>query len=191
MHIEPAADVFAQRYAKGEAQVAWTTLVADLETPVSAFLKIAGAKPMSFLLESVEGGAVRGRYSIIGLDPDAIWRTNGGGAEINRTAQATPANFVPCFRAPLTALREFVTDSRIELPDSLPPMAAGVFGYLGYDMVRVMEELPRPNPDPVGIPDAILVRPTVVVIFDAVKDTITIVTPVRPSQSVSADAALA
>jgi len=191
MHIEPAADVFAQRYAKGEAQVAWTTLVADLETPVSAFLKIAGAKPMSFLLESVEGGAVRGRYSIIGLDPDAIWRTNGGGAEINRTAQATPANFVPCVSAPLTSLREFVTDSRIELPDSLPPMAAGVFGYLGYDMVRVMEELPRPNPDPVGIPDAILVRPTVVVIFDAVKDTITIVTPVRPSQSVSAEAALA
>ncbi len=75
MQIEPTADAFAARYDRGEAQVVWTTLVADLETPVSAFLKIAGARPMSFLLESVEGGAVRGRYSVIGLDPDLIWRT--------------------------------------------------------------------------------------------------------------------
>jgi anthranilate synthase component 1 len=69
-------------------------------------------------------------------------------------------------------------------------MAAGVFGYLGYDMVRLMEELPSPNPDPIGIPDAILARPTIVIVFDAVKDTITIVTPVRPSKAVSADLAL-
>ena len=75
MQIEPPADAFAARYGRGEAQVVWTTLVADLETPVSAFLKIAGGRPMSFLLESVEGGAVRGRYSVIGLDPDVIWRT--------------------------------------------------------------------------------------------------------------------
>ena len=78
MQIEPSAEAFAARYARGEPQVVWTTLVADLETPVSAFLKIAGGKPMSFLLELVEGGAVRGRYSIIGLDPDLIWRAHGG-----------------------------------------------------------------------------------------------------------------
>ena len=72
MQVEPAAEVFTQLYKQGQAQVVWTTLVADLETPVSAFLKIAAAKPMSFLLESVEGGAVRGRYSIIGLDPDVV-----------------------------------------------------------------------------------------------------------------------
>ena len=77
MQIEPAVDAFAARYARGEPQVVWTTLVADLETPVSAFLKIAGGRPMSFLLESVEGGAVRGRYSIIGLEPDLIWRADG------------------------------------------------------------------------------------------------------------------
>ena len=77
MQIEPPGSVFADRYARGEAQVVWTTLVADLETPVSAFLKIASGKPMSFLLESVEGGAVRGRYSVIGLEPDLVWRANG------------------------------------------------------------------------------------------------------------------
>src|SRR5262245_2343681 len=190
MQIEPAPEIFAQRYAKGTAQVVWTTLVADLETPVSAFLKIAGSKPMSFLLESVEGGAVRGRYSIIGLDPDAVWRANAGRAELNRTPHASGA-FAPCTGTPLDALRTFVAESCIELPEGLPPMAAGVFGYLGYDMVRQMEELAAPNPDPIGIPDAILVRPMVVVIFDAVKDTMTVVTPVRPAQSLSSDVALA
>ena len=90
MQIEPQAAAFAKRYARGEAQVVWTTLVADLETPVSAFLKIAGGRPMSFLLESVEGGAVRGRYSIIGLDPDLIWRTVAGRAEINRAPRVQP-----------------------------------------------------------------------------------------------------
>ena len=119
----------------------WTTLVADLETPVSAFLKIAGGRPMSFLLESVEGGAVRGRYSIIGLEPDLIWRTVGGRAEINRAARDRHGAFAPCDEAPLAALRALIAESRIELPDALPPMAAGVFGYLGYDMVRLMEEL--------------------------------------------------
>ena len=166
MQIEPQPAAFAKRYAGGEAQVVWTTLVADLETPVSAFLKIAGTKPMSFLLESVEGGAVRGRYSIIGLEPDVIWRTVEGRAELNRAAQRGVDGFVHCNEPPLAALRALVAESRIELPDTLPPMAAGIFGYLGYDMVRLMEELPSANPDPMGIPDAVLLRPTVVVVFE-------------------------
>src|SRR5271169_5669101 len=105
MQIEPSAETFAARYAAGEAQVVWTTLVADLETPVSAFLKIAGGRPMSFLLESVEGGAVRGRYSILGLEPDLIFRIDGKNAEINRTPYTDPAAFVPANEPPLTALR--------------------------------------------------------------------------------------
>ena len=70
-------------------------------------------------------------------------------------------------------------------------MAAGVFGYLGYDMVREMEHLPADKPDPVGIPDAVMVRPTLIVVFDAVKDAMTVVTPVRPERGVDAKAALA
>ena len=189
MQIEPQATAFAKRYARGEPQVVWTTLVSDLETPVSAFLKIAAARPLSFLLESVEGGALRGRYSIIGLDPDLIWRTVAGQAEISRTARHRADSFTPCDRAPLTALRALIAESRIELPDVLPPMAAGIFGYLGYDMVRLMEELPQPNPDPIGIPDAVLMRPTIVVVFDTVKDVITVVTPVRPEIGIAAEAA--
>src|ERR1700741_4016655 len=99
MQVEPSAETFAARYTAGEPQVVWTTLVADLETPVSAFLKIAGGRPMSFLLDSVEGGAVRGRYSVIGLDPDVIWRTNGDRAEIKRAARGD--GFASCAEPPL------------------------------------------------------------------------------------------
>jgi anthranilate synthase component 1 len=190
MQIEPPESVFVDRYGRGEAQVVWTTLVADLETPVSAFLKLGGGKAMSFLLESVEGGAVRGRHSIIGIEPDLIWRTDGAKAEINRSARTNVDAFVACTEPPLQALRALISESRIELPSSLPPMAAGVFGYLGYDVVRHMEELAAPNPDPIGIPDAVLVRPTIIVVFDAVKDSITVVTPVRPEKNINAKTAL-
>jgi anthranilate synthase component 1 len=190
MQIEPSESAFAETYGRGLAQVVWTTLVADLETPVSAYLKLRTAKPMSFLFESVEGGAVRGRHSIIGIEPDLIWRTQGAKAEVNRNARSEPDAFTPCPAPPLEALRSLLAESRIALPDSLPPMAAGIFGYLGYDMVRQMEELPPPNPDPIGIPDAVLVRPTIIVVFDAVKDSITVVTPVRPEKGVDSSTAL-
>jgi anthranilate synthase component I len=186
MHVEPAADAFAACYQRGEPQVVWTTLVADLETPVAAFLKLASGTPMSFLFESVEGGAVRGRYSIIGLDPDLIWRVVDGRAEINRSPRNDRDAFVPCPEEPLQSVRALIAEGRIALPDALPPMAAGIFGYLGYDMVRLMEHLPHASPDPIGIPDAVLVRPRVVVVFDAVEDTITLVTPVRPDPDVPA-----
>ena len=189
MQTEPTASAFAERYGRGEPQVVWTTLVADLETPVSAFLKIAGGRPLSLLLESVEGGAVRGRYSVIGLDPDVVWRTNAGRAEINCAPLASPEAFARCPEPPLEALRSLIADSRIALPEGLPPMAAGVFGYLGYDMVRLIEELPAPNADPIGIPDAVLTRPTLIVVFDAVKDTIIVITPVRPQAGVTASVA--
>jgi anthranilate synthase component 1 len=191
MQFEPSAELFAAQYSAGEAQVVSTTLVADLETPVSAFLKIAGSRPASFLLESVEDGAVRGRYSIIGLEPDVIFRINARQAEINRLAQTAPEAFMALDDAPLVALRSFIAESRIVLPDALPPMAAGVFGYLGYDIVRLIEDLPPPRDDRIGIPDAVLIRPTLILIFDAVEDTITIVTPVRRREAVSAEAALA
>ncbi|HYW61320.1 MAG TPA: anthranilate synthase component I, partial [Xanthobacteraceae bacterium] len=191
MQIEPAPAAFAEAYAAGRPQVVWSTLVADLETPVSAFLKVASRRRLSFLLESVEGGATRGRYSVIGLDPDVVWRANGATAEVNRAARTTDDAFARCAETPLAALRSFIAESRIDIPDGLPPMAAGVFGYLGYDTVRLIEDIGPPNPDPIGIPDAILVRPTIVIIFDAVKDAITVITPVRPEPSVPAKTALA
>jgi len=189
--VEYAA--FERAYQAGEAQVIWTRLVADLETPVSAMLKLADGRPNSFLLESVEGGAQRGRYSILGMRPDLIWRCRGDKAEINRQARMDAHAFTPCpvaeRQGALASLRAIVAESRIDIPVSLPPMAAGLVGYMGYDMIRLVERLPDGNPDPIGIPDGMFVRPTVMAIFDNVDDGVTIVTPVRPQPGVTARAA--
>jgi anthranilate synthase component 1 len=190
MIVQPDFKRFEEAYLDGETQLLRTVLVGDLETPVSAFLKLTAADARNaFLLESVEGGAVRGRYSIIGLKPDIIWRCRGFDAEINRHALADRTTFEPCGKPPLVSLRELLAESAIPFETALPPMANGVFGYLGYDMVRHMERLGEPNPDALGVPDAIMVRPTVMVIFDSVKDEITIITPARPVTGVNPKAA--
>ena len=142
MQTSPDLDDFTSAYNAGRPQVIWTTAVADLETPVSAMIKLSNGRANSFLLESVEGGAVRGRYSFVGLKPDLIWRCNGDKAEINRRA-LSGGNFVPCSSGALQALRDLIEESKIDLPDSLPPMAAGLFGYMSYDTVRL-------NGDPTG-----------------------------------------
>jgi anthranilate synthase component I len=191
MLVEPAEVDFARAYDAGKPQVCWTRLVADLETPVSAMLKLSAGRVNCFLLESVEGGAVRGRYSIIGIEPDLIFRAVGARAEVNRSPRHAPGDYRAMVDPPLAALRGLIEESRIDLPPGLPPMAAGIFGYLGYDMVREMEALGSPNPDPLGFPDTILLRPTVIVVFDSVRDEITIVTPVRPEAGVTAAQAYA
>ncbi|MDP4022137.1 anthranilate synthase component I [Methylobacterium sp. NEAU 140] len=190
MSDAPDFDAFRAAYEAGRPALLEITLVADLETPVAAFLKLRArhAGP-AFLLESVEGGAVRGRYSMIGLDPDLIWRCRDGRPALARGADLT--RFEPDDRAPLASLRALIAESAIaeDAGRDLPPMAAGLFGYLGYDMVRAMERLAEPNPDPLGVPDAILVRPRVMVVFDAVRDLITVVSPVRPAPGVAPRAA--
>jgi anthranilate synthase component 1 len=190
MMIAPDRDTITAAYEAGRASVVTARLVADLETPVAAYLKLSARHPgLTFLLESVEGGAVRGRYSMIGLKPDVIWRCHRGIAAINRNALADEDRFEPDPRPPLESLRALVGESAIALDEGLPPMAAGIFGYLGYDMVRLMERLPEANPDALGVPDSVLLRPTVMVVFDGVRDELSVVTPVRPQDGVAAKAA--
>ncbi len=172
------------------ALVTWRG-VADLETPVAAFLKLAHGKPNAFLLESVEGGAARGRYSVIGMDPDVVWRCRDGRAEVNRDAAAAPHAFVAEDRPALDSLRALIAETRMDVPAGLPPMAGGLVGYLGYDMVRLMEVLPAKNPDPIGVPDALLLRPTLFAIFDNVNDELTLAAPVYPRAGIGAEAAWA
>ncbi|MGH6883020.1 MAG: anthranilate synthase component I, partial [Hypericibacter sp.] len=180
MRVEPSLEDVEARYRAGQPTVVWTRLVADLETPVSAMLKLCDGKPNSFLLESVEGGAVRGRYSLIGLQPDLIWRCHGDKAEINRQARFDASRFESVSGGAIASLRALIEESKIELPAGLPPMAAGLFGYLGYDMVRLMEKLPDIQPDKLGLPDGVFLRPTIMAVFDNVEDIVTVVTPVRP-----------
>jgi anthranilate synthase component I len=184
--VDPGFDEVAARLEAHAPCVLRATLVGDLETPVAAFLKLRhGRGGAAFLLESVEGGAVRGRYSMIGLDPDLVWRCRDGRAEISRGA----GGFAPDERPPLDSLRALIAESAIDLDHDLPPMSAGLFGYLGYDMVRLMERLPAPNPDALGVPDAVMIRPTVMIVFDAVRDEISLITPIRPREGVAAKAA--
>ncbi|WP_332685261.1 anthranilate synthase component I [Bosea sp. (in: a-proteobacteria)] len=185
--MAPAFDFarFAAAYDAGQPQLLTLSLVGDCETPVAAFMKLRHAgKGPAFLLESVEGGAVRGRYSMIGLEPDLIWRCHHGQAALCRPALGDA--FLPDPRPAFESLRALLAESAVPDQDGLPPMAAGVFGYLGYDMVRLMERLAEPKETGVGVPDAILMRPTLMVVFDSVRDEITVVTPVRQQPGVSA-----
>ena len=192
METSPSfSDEFKSAYAQGHAQLVWTRLIADLETPVSAMLKLGVGEPNSFLFESVEGGETRGRYSIIGLKPDLIFHVENGKAELNRNAAHKPLDFVPCPEPPLEALRALIAECRLTVPHELPPMSSGLFGYMGYDMVREMEHLPNINPDPIGIEDSIFLRPTIVSIFDGVTGELIVVTPVWPDGDVAPEAAYA
>jgi anthranilate synthase component 1 len=186
MTVAESYAAFAAAHEAGRGQVLFRERVADLDTPVGAFLKLAEGRPNTFLLESVEGGQSRGRYSAIGLAPDLIWRCRDGRAEINRHALSAPHAFMPEQAASLDSLRALIESCRMELPAGLPPCAAGLFGYLGYDMVRQMERLPDKNPDVMGIPDAILGRPTVMAVFDHVRDILTLCAPVYPDRGETA-----
>ncbi|NNE53084.1 MAG: anthranilate synthase component I [Sulfitobacter sp.] len=191
MSLTPDFDSFEQAYGRGENQVVYTRLAADLDTPVSLMLKLTGAAENAFVLESVTGGEVRGRYSIIGMKPDLIWRCRGTESALNRAARYDAEAFEEMPGNPLDTLRSLIAESRIEMPADLPQAAAGLFGYLGYDMIRLVEHLPDVNPDPLDLPDAVMVRPSVVAVLDGVKGEVTIVSPAWVSDGQTARAAYA
>ena len=191
MELTPDFDSFARAYEAGHNQVVYARLAADLDTPVSLMLKLSGAAKDAFMLESVTGGEVRGRYSIIGMKPDLVWQCHGASSRLNRHARFDPDAFEDQTGDPLDNLRALIAESRIALPDDLPAASAGLFGYLGYDMIRLVEHLPDVNPDPLGLPDALMLRPTVVAVLDGVKGDVTVVSPAWVSDGQSARAAYA
>ncbi|WP_286712123.1 anthranilate synthase component I family protein, partial [Brevundimonas sp. UBA1471] len=186
--VDPEA--FARAWNAGTPQVVVRRRIDDLETPVSAYLKVGKGRPYAFLLESVEGGAVKGRYSILTLDPDVVWRCRDGKAALARGPDVATDRFVDEADDALTSLRRLMAASRFDLPEDLPPMAAGLFGAFGYDMVRLLEPLGEANPDPLNLPDAVLARPSLVAIFDSVSHEIVLVAAAYPDGVTSADQAL-
>ncbi len=189
MSIQPSFDEFATAYSGGQNQVVFTRLAADLDTPVSIMLKLSAAGQNAFMLESVTGGEVRGRYSIIGTNPDLIWRCNGTTSEINRNAQKDLEDFLAEDDHPLEAFRKLLAECSMTLPDDLPAASAGLFGYLGYDTIRLVENIPSANPDPIGVPDGIFLRPSIIAVVDGVKGDVIVVAPVWASQEADADIA--
>ncbi len=191
MSLSPDFETFASAYDAGKNQVVYRRLAADMDTPVSLMLRLGDAGPHSFMLESVTGGEIRGRYSMIGMNPDVIWKCRGTTAQINRAARYDPDAFEDQSAAPLDSLRALIADCKIDLPHDLPDGAAGLFGYLGYDMIRLVEHLPDVNPDPLGLPDGIMMRPSIMAVLDGVKSEVTLVAPAWANSGLTARAAYA
>ena len=190
MDLSPGFEDFERGWAAGRNQLVTLRLAADLDTPVSLMLKLAEAQPLSFMLESVTGGEVRGRYSIVGMKPDLVWDCKDGRARLNRQARFAD-DFQPDARPVLDSLRALIAESRIDMPEGIPPQAAGLFGYLGYDMIRLVEHLPDVPPDPLDLPDAMLLRPSVVAVLDGVKGEVTLCAPAWHQDGLPARAAYA
>ena len=191
MQLSPTFAEFEAAWNRGENQIVWARLAADLDTPVSLMLKLGDARADTFMLESVTGGEVRGRYSIVGMKPDLIWDCRGTQSRINREARFDRQAFADLPGHPLETLRALIAECRIDMPDGLPAVSAGLFGYLGYDMIRLVEHLPDVNPDPLGVPDAVLIRPSVIAVLDGVKGDVTVVAPAWTGAGLSARAAYA
>ncbi|WP_326524095.1 anthranilate synthase component I family protein [Sphingomonas sp.] len=172
--------------AAGRPALLWRRQVADTETPVAAALKLIEPGRGDFLLESVEGGSVRGRHSLIGLAPDLVFRANGHAAEVNPHWLTNRDAFAPADKPTLPALRDLVAACRMDVPPELPRALACLVGYFGYETVGLVEKLPRAAPSPIGLPDMIFVRPTVLLVFDRLADTLFLVAPVWPGGSVEA-----
>ena len=177
MQIYPDQGDFIVGYDNGENQIVYSSIAMDMETPVSLMLKLAGNETNSFLLESVTGGEIRGRYSIIGMSPDIIWQCANGRASIYTIDKnGLELEYVESGH-PFESLRKLINRSRVTMPLNLPASSCGLFGYLGYDMIRLVEDLPNINPDKLETPDARLVRPSIVAVLDGVKSEVTIVSP--------------
>jgi len=130
----------------------WREVVADLETPVSAFLKLVGSTGSGFLLESVENGDTWGRFSFVGRDPSLVLVARNGVIEVDgRLPEGVPLD-----RGVLAAVEVLLDVYRSPVVPDLPPLHGGVVGFLGYDVVREVERLPHPPPDDLGLPDAVL-----------------------------------
>ncbi|MBO6768623.1 MAG: anthranilate synthase component I [Erythrobacter sp.] len=170
--------------ARGTPALVWREIVADAETPVGAALKLFEDGRGDFLLESVEGGEVRGRYSLIGLDPDLVFRATGNRAEINPQWQFARDGFEPCQHGTLDSLRALVDSCRCSVPEELPPALACLVGHFGYETIGLVEKLPRPSEGPLDLPDMLFVRPTVLLVFDRLSDALFCIAPVWQGGSI-------
>jgi len=185
----------ARALAQGKPALVWRRIIADSDTPVGAARRLIEPGRGDFLLESVEGGEVRGRYSLIGLDPDLVFRASGTQAALNIRWQTDRGAFTPLARDPLSELRALADACRIDLADAeeagLPPALACLVGYFGYETIGLVETLARAPTSPLDLPDMLFVRPTVILIFDGLKDTLHCAAPIWADASNTADPAAA
>ena len=157
----PSLDEFKAKASQGNLIPVYREIMADLETPVSAFLKLDRGD-FSFLLESVEGGEKWGRYCFLGGEPSIILQSKGSRVEISRNGQAD----VQTRADPLEALRQLMSAYHPVEVEGLPRFFGGAVGYLTYDMVRFFERLPDRTVDDLSVPDCMFMITDTIVIFD-------------------------
>ena len=172
--IYPEKTDFFKKIKKHNNQLIWTTLKSDLDTPVSTYLKLCNKITNSFLLESVQDGTYRGRYSIIGFNPDIIWKCKNGIA-YKKIIRKDVGKFIKEKHSPLKSLQNLINSSKIKLPTHLPPMSAGLIGYLGYETIEQYETLPPRKKSNINVPDGFFIRPKTLAIFDDIKNEITLI----------------
>ncbi|ABF52890.1 anthranilate synthase component I [Sphingopyxis alaskensis] len=166
--------------AGGHGAVVWQRLIADIETPVSAALKLIEPERGDWVLESVESGETRGRYSLIGLDPDLMFEVRGDAARINRDWRHDRDAFVPVEAGALQALRDLVAECRFDVPEGLPKALATLVGFFAYETIGLVERIPRAPGAGLGLPDMIFVRPTTILVFDRLADELFLIAPIWP-----------
>ncbi|WP_432770363.1 MAG: anthranilate synthase component I [Sphingopyxis sp.] len=166
--------------AQGRGGAVWQRLIADVETPVSAALKLIEPGRGDWVLESVESGETRGRYSLIGLDPDLMLEVRGDAARINRGWQHDRSAFAPVAAPALQALRDLVGECRFDVPAALPKALATLVGFFAYETIGLIERIPRAPGPGLGLPDMIFVRPTVILVFDRLADELFLIAPIWP-----------
>lgn len=166
--------------AQGRGAVVWQRLIADIETPVSAALKLIEPGRGDWVLESVESGETRGRYSLLGLDPDLMFEATGDAARINRDWRHDKAAFAPVAAPALQALRDLVAECRFDVPAGLPKALATLVGFFAYETIGLVERVPRAPGAGLGLPDMIFVRPTTILVFDRLADELFLIAPIWP-----------
>ncbi|MBH43674.1 MAG: anthranilate synthase component I, partial [Rickettsiales bacterium] len=178
--FSPNHKIFKKIYDSGKPQVLFTTLSADLYTPVSTLIKFKNHK-YTFLFESVEKGNNKGRYSFLGIEPDLIWECKNKKCLVRNLKENTVDKIKN--ETPIESLRKFFLKNKFVIPKNLPPMSSGLFGYIGYDMIQNFENIDLKNIDDLNIPDSIFIRPTLMLIFDNVSDKLYIVKSIWPASS--------
>ncbi len=178
MDFFPSFNEFNKKIKNQQNQIVYTKFSADLDTPVSLMLKLAKNEKNSFLLESVTGGEIKGRYSVLGMKPDLIWQCNLKESKINRNVLKKPNYFLKQKEPPIKALKSLINESYVKIPDNLPAMSAGLFGYLSYEMINLVKEVSDESKKDLGLPQSILFRPSVIIIIDNIKGEIIAINPI-------------
>src|SRR5437763_636429 len=173
LNIDPSLERARELAAEGNAIPIRLSFVDDCETPVSAFLKLRGEGPC-FLLESAEQGRL-GRYSFLGFNPRAVLRWSNGRLEAwaGERLSGEPASEVEA-PDPYLAVSDYIGGFKVPPVEDLPAFAGGAVGFFGYDLVRTIEPLGEPNPDPIGLPDMALMVSDLLVVFDHMRHELTL-----------------